>query len=236
MKLVVGTAAEGVTARQPVQVERFYADVPWIGKGVGGFMMEAVIERARSAGHDGIWLAVWEHNSRAMAFYERWGFTVVGRQDFLLGSDLQNDLVMERLLATEPPGGACPASGLPSSGRAVWRLTVGGPMQTPIDSRHHRSLGGIAPAVRAAGEPHHRKPLAGHAAPRGRGRADDPARGLMAPPMHSPSTDEDQAEAEAWLASHASRLPSGFVTSIDVVRARNVPQAIAGTPDPMRST
>ncbi|HPF62637.1 MAG TPA: universal stress protein [Gemmatimonadales bacterium] len=49
----------------------------------------------------------------------------------------------------------------------------------------------------------------------------------MAPPMHSPSTDEDQAEAEAWLASHASRLPSGFVTSIDVVRARNVPQAIA---------
>ena len=99
VKLVVGTAAEGVTARQPVQVERFYADVPWIGKGVGGFMMEAVIERARSAGHDGIWLAVWEHNSRAMAFYERWGFTVVGRQDFLLGSDLQNDLVMERLLA-----------------------------------------------------------------------------------------------------------------------------------------
>lgn len=49
----------------------------------------------------------------------------------------------------------------------------------------------------------------------------------MAPPMHSPSSAEDQEAAEVWLASHASRLPTGFVASIDVVRARNVPQAIA---------
>lgn len=98
VKLVEGTSAAGVTARNPIQVERFYADVPWIGRGVGGFMMEAVIARAAAGGRDAIWLAVWEHNVRAIAFYERWGFVVVGRQDFLLGSDLQNDLVMVRSL------------------------------------------------------------------------------------------------------------------------------------------
>jgi GNAT superfamily N-acetyltransferase len=97
-KLVSGSTAPGVDATRPLQVERFYADVPWIGHGVGGFMMESVIDRATADGHDAIWLAVWEHNTRAIAFYERWGFVIVGRQDFLLGSDLQNDLVMFRSL------------------------------------------------------------------------------------------------------------------------------------------
>jgi ribosomal protein S18 acetylase RimI-like enzyme len=41
-------------------------------------------------------LGVWEHNPRALAFYKRWGFEIVGRQAFLLGQDLQQDFVMVR--------------------------------------------------------------------------------------------------------------------------------------------
>jgi ribosomal protein S18 acetylase RimI-like enzyme len=37
---------------------------------------------------------VWEKNPRAIAFYEKKGFRKVGRQTFLLGKDVQHDLVM----------------------------------------------------------------------------------------------------------------------------------------------
>jgi hypothetical protein len=39
---------------------------------------------------------VWERNSRAIAFYEKWKFRVVGEQAFLLGTDVQKDLLMAR--------------------------------------------------------------------------------------------------------------------------------------------
>jgi ribosomal protein S18 acetylase RimI-like enzyme len=44
--------------------------------------------------HDVLWLCVWGRNFRARAFYERWGFTEVGETSFVLGSDVQRDLVL----------------------------------------------------------------------------------------------------------------------------------------------
>jgi ribosomal protein S18 acetylase RimI-like enzyme len=49
------------------------------------------------AGH--LWLGVWEHNHRAKAFYERWGFVPVGTETFLLGSDEQADVLMQLVLS-----------------------------------------------------------------------------------------------------------------------------------------
>jgi ribosomal protein S18 acetylase RimI-like enzyme len=43
-----------------------------------------------------VWLDVWERNTRAIEFYEKQGFTIVGEQDFVLGSDVQRDLLMAR--------------------------------------------------------------------------------------------------------------------------------------------
>ncbi|MEO8479505.1 MAG: GNAT family N-acetyltransferase [Gemmatimonadota bacterium] len=95
-KLVQGRSGDGVIGTNPLEVQRFYADVPFIGAGVGSVMMPEVIAHADRGGHDTLWLAVWEHNPKAQRFYERHGFRVVGRQDFQLGRDLQQDLVMER--------------------------------------------------------------------------------------------------------------------------------------------
>ncbi len=60
------------------------------------------IDWAREAGHQTMWLGVWEHNHRARAFYERWGFIPVGTETFRLGSDEQIDLLMELRLADRP--------------------------------------------------------------------------------------------------------------------------------------
>ena len=45
-----------------------------------------------------MWLGVWEHNRRALAFYRKRGFKVVGAHIFQVGDDAQNDLLMARKL------------------------------------------------------------------------------------------------------------------------------------------
>ena len=63
--------------------------------------MDACFELAKSNGHDVMWLGVWEYNPRAQRFYEKNGFRVVGKHTFVLGSDPQTDLLMQKELATE---------------------------------------------------------------------------------------------------------------------------------------
>jgi ribosomal protein S18 acetylase RimI-like enzyme len=88
-----------ITGDRPVEIVRFYSASEWIGKGVGSALMVACLEHAVQMGHDVIWLDVWEHNPRAIAFYRKWGFRTVGTQAFQLGDDLQTDLLMQRSVA-----------------------------------------------------------------------------------------------------------------------------------------
>lgn len=87
------TREKGIT---PIELVRIYVDQPAIGKGYGSALMQACLEEAKRTGYDTIWLGVWEKNDQAIRFYERWGFRVVGNRKFVLGEDVQNDLVMER--------------------------------------------------------------------------------------------------------------------------------------------
>lgn len=85
-----------VLGARPVEIARFYADAPWIGAGIGAALMTACLAEAAALGCDVIWLDVWERNARAIAFYAKWGFSVVGEQEFILGEDVQHDLLMAR--------------------------------------------------------------------------------------------------------------------------------------------
>jgi ribosomal protein S18 acetylase RimI-like enzyme len=89
---------DGLEARHPLEIERLYARKDFIGKSVGKKLMENCIAYAASKGHDVVWLGVWEHNHRAIRFYEKCGFTQFGAHPFLLGTDLQTDLLMKKLL------------------------------------------------------------------------------------------------------------------------------------------
>ena len=88
------TRTHGVIAERPAEVQRIYADHAWHGRGIGRALMAACVEQARTWGCDVLWLAVWERNPRAIAFYEKTGFRKVGRQIFVLGRDVQHDDVM----------------------------------------------------------------------------------------------------------------------------------------------
>lgn len=91
-----GPAPECIAGARPTEIVRLYAVKAWIGRGVGAALMRGCLVQAQQQGCDIIWLDVWEKNERAIAFYRAWGFVDVGTQPFVLGSDVQHDLLMAR--------------------------------------------------------------------------------------------------------------------------------------------
>lgn len=95
-KVGFGPAPRAVGGRRPMEIVRIYARQPYIGQGVGARLMRACLDEAAQAGCDRVWLGVWQRNPRAIAFYQKWGFEIVGPATFQLGSDLQHDWLMAR--------------------------------------------------------------------------------------------------------------------------------------------
>jgi ribosomal protein S18 acetylase RimI-like enzyme len=96
VQLREGAAPPSVRGRDPIEIQRFYVDPAWHGRGVAQALMQAAEEAARERQATAVWLGVWEKNPRGIAFYEKCGFRHVGEQPFLLGRDLQTDWVMEK--------------------------------------------------------------------------------------------------------------------------------------------
>jgi GNAT superfamily N-acetyltransferase len=97
-RLRTGDAPAVVRAAPAVEIARFYARRDMMGRGVGASLMVACLAQAGALGARAAWLGVWEHNTRAIAFYERWGFADVGTCEFVLGEDVQTDRIMARAI------------------------------------------------------------------------------------------------------------------------------------------
>lgn len=81
-----------------VELERIYALKAYQGKKVGATLLQYTIDFAIQQGYRTLWLGVWERNTRAIDFYKQWGFGFCGSHPFLLGNDLQTDLLMKKSL------------------------------------------------------------------------------------------------------------------------------------------
>lgn len=81
-----------------IEIARFYAVKTAVGKGVGKSMMKECLKIAIEKNKKSIWLGVWEHNQRAILFYESWGFSKQGEHLFILGKDEQTDWLMKKAL------------------------------------------------------------------------------------------------------------------------------------------
>lgn len=68
------------------------------GSGIAAQLMEWVLDKARGSGATGIYLTVYTGNHRARRFYERHGFEAVGRYDFMVGNQADEDVIMRKLL------------------------------------------------------------------------------------------------------------------------------------------
>lgn len=68
------------------------------GTGIAAALMDWTIEAARAASAPALYLAVFEFNHRARAFYARYGFAEVGRFPFRLGERVDMDCVWRKPL------------------------------------------------------------------------------------------------------------------------------------------
>ena len=88
----------GVHGQRAFEIVRFYVDSSWQGHGVGAALMNHCCANAKDAGADVIWLQVWSQAPWAIGFYQRVGFSIVGKKPFYFGERVDEDHVMSRAL------------------------------------------------------------------------------------------------------------------------------------------
>lgn len=98
LKLNYCTAQSDVKDEESMEVERLYVLKEHQSKQVGKLLMDFAEERAKAQSLKYIWLGVWEHNHRAQRFYQRNGFEKFGSHEFVVGSDVQTDFLMRKML------------------------------------------------------------------------------------------------------------------------------------------
>lgn len=80
------------------EVARLYVKPSFQHKKLGSVLIQHIFSITKQLQKQGIWLGVWQKNTRAIAFYEKHGFTKNGVTQFLLGGDVQDDWIMLKLL------------------------------------------------------------------------------------------------------------------------------------------
>ena len=103
---LAGYASLRETSEQPrelggekaIEIVQIYSEQRMIGKGIGRALMQACLDLAQERECAWVWLGVWEHNTRAQAFYTKWGFERFGEHIFIVGLDAQTDWWMRKKL------------------------------------------------------------------------------------------------------------------------------------------
>lgn len=89
----------GTLLPEPVmELEKIYVLNDYFGKGLGKILMEKTLAVARENFVRTLWLGVWEHNHRALAFYKKEGFSQFGEHNFTVGQQTDRDLLLAKVL------------------------------------------------------------------------------------------------------------------------------------------
>ncbi len=93
-KLNLSAAQADVQDPASVEVARLYTLEEVWGTGLGQLLLDAAISFGRQKGKTWLWLGVWEHNARAIRFYEKNGLCIFGSHPFPFGDEIQTDWLM----------------------------------------------------------------------------------------------------------------------------------------------
>jgi diamine N-acetyltransferase len=83
------------SAGAAARLSRFYFDARFHGQGHAQRLLAHVIESARAEGAGDLQLSAWEHAPQAIRFYQKSGFTRIGSVEFVIGSDVLEDWLMQ---------------------------------------------------------------------------------------------------------------------------------------------
>lgn len=89
-KIIFNAAHEYVQTPHATKLERLYALKDFHGRGIGPQLFDWNVKLSRDAGQSGLWLYTWVENHRAVAFYKKVGFEIVGLADFQISPTHSN--------------------------------------------------------------------------------------------------------------------------------------------------
>ena len=89
-KIIYNQSIEPVEQKDITKLERIYLLNKVHGSGLGKAFFEFNVNLAKEAKQAGIWLFVWVDNHRAIGFYNKMGFEIVGSYDFQISKDHSN--------------------------------------------------------------------------------------------------------------------------------------------------
>ena len=95
LKLNLAGVQSDIRDPQSLEIQRIYIDAGFQNKGLGAILLDFAKERAKAMRLQYIWLGVWEKNPKAIRFYERHGFTIFGSHQFIMGDEVQTDILMK---------------------------------------------------------------------------------------------------------------------------------------------
>jgi len=81
-----------------VMLYQLYVDGAYHGAGVGKALMDWVVEEARRRDAPALYLTVFTDNHRARRFYDRYGFELAGRYEFMVGNQADEDVILKKVL------------------------------------------------------------------------------------------------------------------------------------------
>ncbi len=85
---------EGLVREGDLELRRIYLFSRFHGSGTGPKLMQSAVDEARARGAKRLLLGVHPDNARALAFYRRNGFVVMGTRPFHLGPETFHDPVL----------------------------------------------------------------------------------------------------------------------------------------------
>ena len=96
MVIVRRSPHPALAAPATAEFRKLYLHPETHGTGLSSALLHCALSILNAEGLRPIWLSCFSENPRAIAFYKKWGFEIVGEQTFLVGADHQKDFLMLR--------------------------------------------------------------------------------------------------------------------------------------------
>ena len=89
-KVELNTSNVNVKDIEITKLDRLYLLKEFYGKNLGSGLIDFNIQLSKDNNQKGIWLAVWTENQRAINFYSKKGFKIVGKYNFKISETHSN--------------------------------------------------------------------------------------------------------------------------------------------------
>ena len=93
-KLNWNSAQTDVNDKNAMELERIYVTETHQGKKIGAQMLAEIVSLGKKLNKAYVWLGVWEHNPKAIRFYQKHGFQKFGEHPYYIGNDEQTDWLL----------------------------------------------------------------------------------------------------------------------------------------------